>query len=215
VRFSVGSIGTERSFTVKPSIKVTPSTVSRGQTVTVSLRGYKKNETVRILWKKGLTWVEIARVTTSSTGSKDVALRVPSWAPSGAASVRGDSLNVSGGHAVTSAITVNTVSVRSSDATKAPTPTPTKTATPPPTATATATVAPTQTPEASPTVEPTTPVSTPEVSPTAPPTETPSADTPSPEPTETPTMEPTTEPTATIEPTSTPVIDETPTEAAS
>jgi hypothetical protein len=95
------------TFTVKPRIKIIPSeNIARDQTVNVSLRGYKARETVRIRWKKGTSWVELARVTTSSTGSANINVKVPNFVPNGPTSVRGDSLNASGGRAQTNAVTV-------------------------------------------------------------------------------------------------------------
>jgi hypothetical protein len=204
VRWSTGSLAAQRAFTVKPRIKITPSiNVQRGQIVNVSLRGYAAHETVYIRWKKGTSWVQIAHVTTSSTGSANIDVHVPKWVPDGPTSVRGDG---SYGRAQTNAVTVYGGPFSSSTA-KTPTPTPSPT----PTATATATATPTQTPEAKATFEPTTPAATPEASPTASPTESPSAETPTAEPTEsaTPTSEPTFDATATGEPASTAVDDPT------
>jgi hypothetical protein len=153
VRLSVGSIGTERTFTVIPRIKVIPGEVSRGQTVNISLRGYKARETVRIRWKKGSSWVEIAQVTTSSTGSANIDVKVPTWAPFGPNSVRGDSANSTGGRAQTNAVTVKSPPTPTPTATPTRTPSPTATKTPSPTPTATMT--PSQTPTATATAEPT------------------------------------------------------------
>jgi hypothetical protein len=169
VRFSVGSIGTERTFTVIPRIKVIPGEVSRGQTVNISLRGYKARETVRIRWKKGSVWVEIAQVTTSNSGSANIDVKVPTWAPVGPNSVRGDSVNSTGGRAQTNAVTVKSpptptptvtptlTPTRTPTATKTPSPSPTATLTPSPTPTATATAEPTftATPTETATPEPT------------------------------------------------------------
>jgi hypothetical protein len=204
IRWTAGSLAAQRTFTVTPRIKITPSAnVSRGQIVNVSLRGYHAYETVYIRWKKGTSWVQIAHVTTSSTGSANIDVHVPKWVPDGPTSVRGDG---SYGRAQTNAVTVLGGPFSSSIA-KTPTPTPSPTET----ATATATVTPTQTAEATATVEPTTPATTPEASPTVPPTESPSAETPTPEPTEsaTPSPEPTIDATATVEPASTAVDDPT------
>jgi hypothetical protein len=66
------------TFTVIPRIKVRPNvTHQRGETVDISLRGYAKYETVAIRWKKGSSWVKIAEVKTSSTGSANINVTVP------------------------------------------------------------------------------------------------------------------------------------------
>jgi hypothetical protein len=210
VRWSVGSITAQRTFTVVPRIKVIPGTVSRGQTVNFSLRGYAKYETVRIRWKKGSTWVEIGRVRTSGTGSANAYLKVPAWAPDGPASVRGDSLNSTGGRAQTNAVTVSGGTYRPAEATKTPTPSPAATKTP----TATATPKATSTPVA--TASPTTTSTVGSPTPSPPATSQPSATA---EPSQSPTAEPTSEapqpsptatPTDTVEATSMPLV-ETPT----
>jgi hypothetical protein len=178
IRWVSGEFTATSSFTVVPRIKLTPSTVARGQTVNVSLRGYAAREVVRIRWKKDSTWVEVGRVTTSSTGSANINVVVPSFVPKGATSVRGDG---SYGRAQTNAVTVSGGSL--SGATKqTPTPTSTPTKTPTPTATPSsvpatpiATLTPTETPTATPTDTPTTaPIEpTKPVVETATPTETP------------------------------------------
>jgi hypothetical protein len=184
--FSTGHWTASATYTVKPRIKLIPSTVSRGQTVNVSLRGYAKYELVRIRWKKGTSWVEVGRVTTSSTGSANMYIKVPTWAPAGTNSVRGDG---SYGHAQTNAVYVD-VALMGTSATP-PTATPTKTPTPAPSA-----IPATATPTLSPTASPTVVVTTPE--PTATPTGTETA-TPAPDETATPmpvTETPTPQPTA-------------------
>jgi hypothetical protein len=209
IRWTAGSLAAQRTFTVTPRIKITPRVnVQRGQIVNVSLRGYAKYETVYIRWKKGTSWVQIAHVTTSSTGSANIDVHVPKWVPDGPTSVRGDG---SYGHAQTNAVTVYGGPFSSSTA-KTPTPTPSPTAT----STATATATPTQTPAATSTVAPTTPAATPEASPTAAPTESPSAEAATPEPTQsaTPTAVLTVETTPTAEPTSAPIDKATETPAA-
>jgi hypothetical protein len=191
IQWAVGTWRSAATFTIVPRIKLIPNAVSRGQLVNVSLRGYAARETVRIRWKKGTSWIEIARVTTSSTGSANINIKVPTWAPYGPNSVRGDG---SFGHAQTNAVSVLQPSFGS-----VAQPTPTQTPTPAPTAIpATAIPSPTSTP--SPTVDVTTPDAT------ATPTET-ETTTPDPAPdetatplpvTETPTPQPTAE--ATTEP---------------
>jgi len=58
--------------------------------VNVSLRGYGKKEVVRIRWKVNGSWVTVATVTTSNTGSANVTVQVPANANVGQNSVRGD-----------------------------------------------------------------------------------------------------------------------------
>jgi hypothetical protein len=85
-----GSTSVVLTIEVAPRITVSPVTVSRGQAVTVSLRGYGKNETVRIRWLVNGSWVTVATVATSNTGSATVTVTVPANASSGQNSVRGD-----------------------------------------------------------------------------------------------------------------------------
>jgi hypothetical protein len=156
VRWTAGTWSADASFTIVPRIKVIEGTVKRGQTVNVSLRGFAAKETVRIRWKKGTSWVEIGRVTTSSTGSANVYLKVPTWAKDGPASVRGDGTY---GRAQTNAVTVSGGPYTGSTVNVTPSPAPTKTPAPtasptsvPATATATTTLAaPTDTPISIPT----------------------------------------------------------------
>jgi hypothetical protein len=193
IQWKYGHWDAKITFTVKPRIKVIPNTVSRGQTVNVSLRGFAKKEVVRIRWKKGSSWVELARVTTSNTGSANIDVKVPTWVPNGSTSVRGDG---SYGRAQTNAVTVSGGPLTSSTV---KTPTPTATATKTPTATATSTPVPnvTESPEATPTP----PI---EATPDATESATPIAETPSSEVTETPVAEtPVSTETATPEPTAT------------
>ncbi|MGH2550924.1 MAG: hypothetical protein ACRDHN_16150, partial [Thermomicrobiales bacterium] len=78
------------SLEVAPRIGVSPSTVSSGQAVTVTLRGYGKGETVRIRWLVNGTWVTVGTVTTSNTGNASITVTVPANANLGQNSVRGD-----------------------------------------------------------------------------------------------------------------------------
>jgi hypothetical protein len=193
IKFTYGSWVSQATYTVKPRIKVTPSTASRGQVVNVSLRGYKGYEPVKIRWKKGDTFVQVAVVTTSSTGSANVGVVVPNFVPNGTTSVRGDGTY---GHAQTNALTVSGGPFNSATL-KTPTPTPTLTKTPSPTATAIVT---TTTPPATATATVELPTEAPTETLTATPiaseTATPSVEatsevaTDTPEPTETATPEP-------------------------
>jgi hypothetical protein len=194
------------TFTVKPRIKVSPSSnVPRGSTVNVSLRGYAAHETVNIRWIKNGSFVHIAYVTTSSTGSANINVTVPKWVPDGFTKVRGDGAY---GHAQTNSVTVSGGPFSSSAVKATPTATPSETATPEATST---TVPETARPEPTTTVEPTEQPATPEATltdtatlqptetttPTVEPTEDASG------PTETPTVEPTVVPSETPEATAT------------
>jgi hypothetical protein len=167
IRWSSGDRSATSTFTVVPRVKVIPNAVSRGQTVNISLRGFAARETVRIRWKKDATWFEVARVTTSSTGSANIDVKVPNFVPDGVASVRGDG---SVGRAQTNAVTVNGGPL-SGGAVKTPAPT----AAAIPTATPTATPAPTETPAPAATA---TPESTASPEATEPVVETPTVDAP-------------------------------------
>jgi hypothetical protein len=203
VRFYRFGRNATAQFTIKPRIKITPSTnLHHGNTVNVSLRGYATHEMVKIRWKQGSSFTEIAHVTTSSTGSANINVQVPNFAAIGTNSVRGDG---SVGHAQTNAVTVIASSSKSSAA--KPSPTLTKTSTPKPIATEDPAI-PTSLPQTS-TPEPSATASTPAETPTSEPA------------TESLNVIPTTEPPATIEnettenPTATALPTETPTEVAS
>ena len=206
VTWKAGTWSASATYEVVPRIKVIPSSVSRGQQVDISLRGFAKKEVVRIRWKRGGSWIQLGTVLTSNTGSANVFVTVPAWAADGAHSVRGDGPI---GRAQTNAVTVQGGTFRPAEEAQTPTATVTvtATATPTQTATPTATLPPDASPVASPTEIPTEipvldPTPTPEPSdptatlePAPPPTETP---TPDPTPTEPPTAEPTpTEPVVT------------------
>ncbi|HET8521714.1 MAG TPA: M23 family metallopeptidase [Thermomicrobiales bacterium] len=164
IRFSTGLLRATAYYDVAPRIKAIPSSAARGQTINISLRGFGKKETVRIRWQRGASWVELTRVVTSNTGSANVDIRVPSWAPDGRTSIRGDGTSF---RAQTNAFTVTGGAFQPAaaspttrpPASPAPSPTiteeptmiPEATATPPPTATAT--VPPTEPPIASPAPE--------------------------------------------------------------
>jgi hypothetical protein len=90
VRFTAGDTSATADFEVAPRIKVTLDTVVPGQTVNVSLRGFAKQENVRVRWLVNDRYIELTTVTTSNTGSANVDVIVPATAPSGPTSVRGD-----------------------------------------------------------------------------------------------------------------------------
>jgi hypothetical protein len=91
------------SFEVFPRIKLTPGMVGWGEPVNISLRGYAARTLVRIRWFNGSSWIEVVRVTTSSTGSANLSVLVPRWAPAGSNAVRGDAATIDGGRAQTNA----------------------------------------------------------------------------------------------------------------
>jgi hypothetical protein len=172
---------------VVPRVKLAPEFGKRGESVEITLRGYAPRTIVRIRWKRGTTWVEVARVTTSGSGSASVGVNVPMWAPEGPNSIRGDALTSDGGRAQARTFMVD-AGIHAAEATPTTTPTPTATpeiqATSEPTVEATLTQSQTATPL---------PTETP--SPTIAPTETPT-NTPTPIPTETATNVPTSTQTA-------------------
>lgn len=93
--FATDDISVSVPFNIAPRIQVTPSPATNGQTVDVSLRGLARQDAVRIRWfdpSLGATgaWVEVATVTTSNTGSANITIPVPEWAPVGANKVRAD-----------------------------------------------------------------------------------------------------------------------------
>ncbi|MGH2533742.1 MAG: N-acetylmuramoyl-L-alanine amidase [Thermomicrobiales bacterium] len=173
IRFSAGTIRADAYYEVAPRIKVVPGSAPRGATVDVSLRGFGKKETVRIRWRRGTGWVELDRILTSNTGSANVDVEVPEWAPNGINPVRGDGTAF---RAQTNAFSVNGGVFQPAEETPSPTPTISSTATSPPTE-PTATVAPPEeTPTTEPTISPTTtaepsPTGTATTEPTAPPEE--------------------------------------------
>jgi hypothetical protein len=90
VTVSAGSTSVSVTLEVAPRISVSPGTVSPGDAVTVTLRGYGKGETVRIRWLVNGSWVTVGTVTTSNTGSAVVTVTVPTSAAIGPNAVRGD-----------------------------------------------------------------------------------------------------------------------------
>ena len=147
IRWDAGNAHASVVYTVKPRIKISPNAnVMRGQTVTVSLTGFGKNEVVRIRWKKGTSWVQIAQVTTNTTGSANINVKVPGFVPDGPTSVRGDGTV---GRAQTNAVTVSGgpfVPAAAKSPAPSPSPTATKAATITPSPPATVTITQTATP---------------------------------------------------------------------
>ncbi len=72
-------------------MKVIPGGATAGDQVEVSLRGFGRNEAVRIRWLVDGRWVQVGFVTrTSNTGSANILVTVPADADPGPAKVRGD-----------------------------------------------------------------------------------------------------------------------------
>jgi hypothetical protein len=90
IAFFAGAVTKRVTIEVRPRIKVLTNPAVCDQPANVSLRGYAKNELVRIRWKIGTSWVQLATVVTSNTGSANIFVTVPSSAPAGFNSVRGD-----------------------------------------------------------------------------------------------------------------------------
>ena len=158
------------TITIAPRVKMIPSSASRGQTVKISLRGFAQRETVRIRWKKGSSWVELGRVTTSSTGSGELYVVVPSWAPDGTGSVRGDG---SVGRAQTNAVYISGGAFKAASTDATPVAIPSPTASPTPTTAGSPVVEPSFEPTESATTEPTVEIETPVSTEPADPTQTP------------------------------------------
>lgn len=193
VEFRSGTTVKTLVYTVVPRIKVTPDPAARGQQVDVSLRGFGKRDAIRIRWKKGSTWVQVATVTASNTGSANVKINVPAWAADGEHSVRADGVTFK---AQTNVVTV----LGGGPVTSVERPTPKATATATATPTPTATPEPVVTEIAEPTV-----IATPEPAVTEEATAVPTEEAttvPTAEATAVPSVEPTLE--STIEPTETP-----------
>jgi hypothetical protein len=174
ITFRSGNASAIARFEVKPRIKVNTSPAIRGQAADVSLRGYARQEEVRIRWFNPTTgaWVELARVNASNTGSVNVNVIVPAFAPDGMNAVRGDGTTF---RQQTNTVLVQAPPVSASEeesATPIESPTPHETETP--LSDAAPTPIPTETPESTPTEEPTAPPPSPtEEVPTESPTSTP------------------------------------------
>lgn len=90
VSASAAAVSAVAAYEIAPRIKVSPGSAGPADQVGISLRGFAKNERVRIRWLIDGRWVEIYVVTrTSNTGSANVTVTVPDVDP-GPAKVRGD-----------------------------------------------------------------------------------------------------------------------------
>jgi len=91
IRAAVDTTTATASFTVAPRIKLSPGAGGPGDSIGVSLRGFGRNERVRIRWLVDGRYVEVEVVErTSNTGSANLSVVVPAGADPGATSVRGD-----------------------------------------------------------------------------------------------------------------------------
>ncbi len=85
------SVGAATSYEIVPRIKVIPGSAGPDDQVEISLRGFAKNERVRIRWLVDGVWVELFVIPrTSNTGSANVDVTIPAGAAPGPAKVRGD-----------------------------------------------------------------------------------------------------------------------------
>jgi len=186
--FKSGSVSRTALFELAPRVKSNTSPGLRGQAIDFSLRGFAKQENIRIRWWNPNTskWVDVATGRTSNTGSANIPIVVPTWAADGEHKVRAETASFNQQTNVVLVAGGARVTLAEDEAT--PTPEPTETPTPEPTVEPEATPEPSETPVPEPTVEPeVTPEPTepaePEVTPTP---ETPEAvepePTPSPEP---------------------------------
>ena len=88
VRFTSGLVIEEAAFEVAPRILVSDGTA--GQPTSVSLRGFGKNEVVKIRWLVGGTYVAVGTATMSNSGSANPTVTIPADAAPGNNSVRAD-----------------------------------------------------------------------------------------------------------------------------
>ncbi|MCC6705464.1 MAG: S8 family serine peptidase, partial [Thermomicrobiales bacterium] len=93
ITFAGGGVSETVLFEVAPRIKSNTSPAVRGGQADISLRGFARGESFIIRWRnpETLAWVLVGSGTTSNTGSANVMVTVPNFAPDGANSVRADS----------------------------------------------------------------------------------------------------------------------------
>ncbi len=88
---SSGAESASANYTIAPRVKVIPGSAAAGNQVEISLRGFGRNEAVRIRWLVDGRWVQVGFVArTSNTGSANILVSVPEGADLGPAKVRGD-----------------------------------------------------------------------------------------------------------------------------
>ncbi len=90
IAFVSGKVAKRVRIEIRPRIKLLTNLGFCGQQGNISLRGYGKREQVRIRWKNGAGWTQLATVETSNTGSANVLVTIPAFAVDGFNSVRGD-----------------------------------------------------------------------------------------------------------------------------
>ncbi|MEA2596343.1 MAG: hypothetical protein QOF01_2812, partial [Thermomicrobiales bacterium] len=177
------------TFSVTPSLSLSPATGAVGTTVSATLRGFKAGVKVDVRWYNGTSFRVLKTVTTSSTGGASTSFRVPSGAARGGHKVEAKEQATAFKASKTFTVTGAAIA-----AAAAPTERATVTATAVKTVRPSVTAVPTSTATSEPTAVPTEP----ELEPTANDTATPEPTaTSTVEPTETPTPEPT--PTETVE----------------
>jgi hypothetical protein len=108
ITFSTGAVSETVEFEVAPRIKSNTNPGVRGGTIDFSLRGFARQENFIVRWQNPATggWVTVGSGTTSNTGSANVNITVPVFAPDGNNKVRAESpsfnqqtnvVNISGG----------------------------------------------------------------------------------------------------------------------
>ncbi len=91
VHAAAGATSATATYAIVPRVKVIPGSAASGEQVEISLRGFAKNERVRIRWLVDGRWIEIFVIArTSNTGSANVDVTVPAGVIPGPAKVRGD-----------------------------------------------------------------------------------------------------------------------------
>ena len=91
VRAAASAASAVTAYEVVPRVKVIPGSAGPGDQVEISLRGFAKNERVRVRWSVDGRWVELIVIErTSNTGSANVFVTVPATTAPGPAKVRGD-----------------------------------------------------------------------------------------------------------------------------
>jgi hypothetical protein len=91
ITFTVGGEIDTLNFEVAPRITPSPRLATPGQIISVNLRGFAANDTVRILWRIDGAWVPVGTATTSATGSiTGLTVMVPSDANAGPNTIRVD-----------------------------------------------------------------------------------------------------------------------------
>ncbi len=92
ISFSSGNVSRTAIFEVAPRVKVTPAPAGRGEQIDISLRGFERQENIRIRWRPitGGPWIVLATGRTSNTGSANIRIPVPDYAADGTYSLRAE-----------------------------------------------------------------------------------------------------------------------------